>query len=129
MIAFLVRCPFCRRPKRVDEPRAADGAFPVVWCIACGLRFYAWLNDDGTCRAAHVGITGAGTHATRATGVEQALAGKRLDDATLTAASANAADSLDLMSDPYASGEYRAHLTRVLAKRALAQAAATAAQR
>ncbi|WIG57902.1 MAG: Aerobic carbon monoxide dehydrogenase (quinone), medium chain [Ktedonobacterales bacterium] len=116
-----------------DAPHAGTAyvkhRHPASGYAIVGVAAAVWLNDDGTCRAAHVGITGAGTHATRAAGVEQALTGKRLDDATLTAACANAADGLDLMSDPYASGEYRAHLTRVLAKRALAQAAATAAQR
>ncbi|MFI5272784.1 MAG: xanthine dehydrogenase family protein subunit M, partial [Ktedonobacterales bacterium] len=68
----------------------------------------------------------AGSHATRAASVEQALAGAALDAATLDAACATAADGLDLMNDTYASGEYRAHLTRVLTKRALQQAAEVA---
>ena len=84
------------------------------------------LNDDGTVHGARIGVTGAGTHAARASGVEQAIAGKTLDDATLTSAVASVTDGMDLMSDTYASSEYRAHLARVLTKRALMDAATRA---
>jgi carbon-monoxide dehydrogenase medium subunit len=81
------------------------------------------LGADGACEEARVAITGAGAHAARATGVEQALSGKQLDAATLAAATAGAAQGLELLSDSYASAEYRAHLAGVLARRALAIAA------
>ncbi len=58
----------------------------------------------------------------RATAVEQALRGKPFA-ATVADASAHAADGLDLLSDTYASAEYRGHLTRVLTLRALNEAA------
>lgn len=99
---------------------------PASGYAVVGVAAVVRLNDDGTCAEARVGITGAGTHATRATSVEQALAGRALDDASVAAASAHAADGLDLMSDTYASDEFRAHLTRVLTRRALAAAAAAA---
>lgn len=99
---------------------------PASGYAVVGVAAVVRLNADGTCAEARVGITGAGTHATRATSVEQALAGRAVDDASLAAASAHAADGLDLMSDTYASDEFRAHLTRVLTRRALAAAAAAA---
>lgn len=102
---------------------------PASGYAVVGVAAVVSLNDDGTCREARVGITGAGTHAARASGVEQALAGKALDAATIGAASASAADGLELLGDTYASKDYRAHLARVLTKRALTEAAQTARNR
>lgn len=99
---------------------------PASGYAVVGVAAVVRLNSDGTCAEARVGITGAGTHAARATAVEQALAGRALDDATLTSVSAHAADGLDLMSDTYASDEFRGHLARVLTRRALAAAASAA---
>lgn len=94
----------------------------AVAAVAAVIR----LAADGTCQEARIGITGAGTHAVRAQAVEQALIGKPLDESTVTSASATAPDGLDLMDDTYASREFRAHLTRVMAKRAILEAAANA---
>lgn len=101
----------------VKHPHPASG-YAVV-----GVAAVVRLGDDGTCQEARVAITGAGSHATRAAAVEQALTGKQLDAATLAAATAGAAQGIELMSDSYASAEYRAHLAGVLARRALAAAA------
>jgi carbon-monoxide dehydrogenase medium subunit len=99
---------------------------PASGYAVVGAAALVRLGDDGTCQAAQCAITGAGTHAARQTAVEQAVTGKALDDATLAAAAAHAADGLDLMSDSYASGEFRAHLAQVLTRRALAAATARA---
>jgi len=66
-----------------------------------------------------VGITGAGTKATRARGVEAALAGKTLDAATLKAAAEKAADGVDVQADLQGSVEYKTHLLKVYCRRAL----------
>lgn len=95
---------------------------PASGYAVVGVAALVRLNDDGTCADARVGITGASTHATRASGVEQALRGRAMDDATISAAAAQAANGLDLLSDPYASKDYRAHLAQVLTTRALRQA-------
>src|SRR5437879_12028541 len=50
------------------------------------------LDKQGVCSKAGVGVTGAGTRAVRATGVEAALVGKRLDAATVEAAAQEAAE-------------------------------------
>jgi carbon-monoxide dehydrogenase medium subunit len=55
----------------------------------------------------------------RAKGVEAALTGKRLDAAAIEAAAAKAADGVDVQADLQGSVEYKAHLCRVFAKRAL----------
>ena len=84
------------------------------------------LDNQGMVKQARVGITGAADHVTRAKGTEQALVGKKLDDATISAGAAKAADGLDCLSDIHASAEYRAHLVKVFAERAIRAAAGRA---
>lgn len=98
---------------------------PASGYAVVGVAAVVRLDDQGNCADVRVGITGAGSHAQRATTVEQALLGRHFESAVV-AASAHAATGLDLLSDTYASGEYRGHLTRVLTLRALNQAAAKA---
>ena len=80
--------------------------------------------DGGKCTKASVGITGAGTHAVRAKGVEAALAGKALDAASIAAAADKAPDGVDVQADLQGSVEYKKHLLKVFAKRAIEAAAA-----
>jgi carbon-monoxide dehydrogenase medium subunit len=77
------------------------------------------VDKNGTCTRASVGVTGAGTKAVRAKGVEAALTGKKLDAATIEAAAQKAADGVDVQADLQGSVEYKAHLCRVFARRAL----------
>jgi len=80
------------------------------------------LNDDNTCASASVVITGASVKPSRATAVENALAGKKLDEATIAAAASHAADGLELIEDIHGSKAYRAQMAGVMAKRALLRA-------
>jgi len=85
----------------------------------------AVLTMDGSKIAkASIGITGAGTKATRAKGVEAAIAGKNADAASIQAAASSAADGVDVQPDLQGSVEYKQHLLRVFAKRAIEAAAA-----
>ena len=79
--------------------------------------------EGGHCKVAHVAVTGVGSRATRAKGVEAALAGKALDAAAIAAASAKAADGIEMSADLQGSVEYKRHLTQVYARRALEAAA------
>jgi len=81
------------------------------------------LDGDGTCSSASVVITGASEKATRASGVEVALVGKKLDEATVAAAAAHASDGLALLGDIHGSKAYRAQMTTVMARRAILKAA------
>lgn len=99
---------------------------PASGYAVVGVAAIITVGADGNCQSARIGITGAGSHATRATSTEQALAGKPLDAQSVAAACANAADGVDLMGDTYASSDYRAHLVQVLAQRAILQAAQNA---
>jgi carbon-monoxide dehydrogenase medium subunit len=95
---------------------------PASGYAVVGVAAVIRLADDGICQSAWVAITGAGTKATRATAVEQALGGKQPSEDDLAQAATFAADGLDLMSDTYASADFRAHLAQVLTRRALAVA-------
>jgi carbon-monoxide dehydrogenase medium subunit len=83
-------------------------------------------GPDGACTAASVVITGSSVKATRATAVEAALIGQPLDENAIVAASAHAADGLELVEDIHGSREYRAEMSKVMVKRALLKAAARA---
>ena len=95
--------------------------YAVVGCAAV-----VTLDTDGTCTSASVVITGAAEKATRASTVEVALVGKKLDEATVAAAASHAADGLELMEDIHGSKAYRAQMATVMARRAITQAAARA---
>jgi carbon-monoxide dehydrogenase medium subunit len=75
--------------------------------------------DGGKCQSAAIGITGVSSKAYRAPKVESTLNGSSLDAKTLVAASAHAADGVDINSDLYASSDYRKHLAAVYTRRAL----------
>jgi carbon-monoxide dehydrogenase medium subunit len=92
-----------------------------------GVASIVTLDAQGICSDIRVAITGAGSKATRATGVEGALRGKRLDDATVAAAAEHAPEGLSLIGDLHADEEYRAHLAKVLTRRSIQKAAARAA--
>lgn len=70
-----------------------------------------------------VGVTGVAPAAYRAASVEASLRGSELSSATIASAAEKAADGVDPLSDIHASAEFRAHLARVQAKRALELAA------
>lgn len=96
--------------------RASD--FAVV-----GVAAQIALAADGSCSQARVGITGVAPTAFRATAVEDALRGSRLDADTLTAAAAQAATGVaDVQDDFHASAEFRTHLATVYTRRAVALA-------
>ena len=82
--------------------------------------------NGGTCADARVGVTGAGPKASRAASTENALKGQRLDAATIKRAAQSAGDGIDFNEDVHASGEYRGHLTKVMAERAITSAVSRA---
>ncbi len=92
---------------------------PASRFAVVGVAAVVTLDKNGTCTKAGVGVTGAGTRAVRAKGVEAALTGKRLDAAAIEAAAAKGADGVDVQADLQGSVEYKAHLCRVFARRAI----------
>jgi aerobic carbon-monoxide dehydrogenase medium subunit len=77
----------------------------------------------GVFQSARIGLTGASTHATRLTAVEQALAGKPATKETIASAAA-AATADELNSDIHASEDYRRAMIKVFTRRALEAALA-----
>jgi carbon-monoxide dehydrogenase medium subunit len=92
---------------------------PASRFAVVGAAAVVTLDKQGVCTKAGVGITGAGTKAVRARGVEAGLTGKKLDQATIEAAAQKAAEGVDVQPDLQGSVEYKSHLCRVFARRAL----------
>jgi carbon-monoxide dehydrogenase medium subunit len=110
---------------RVPIPAAGTGAaymkfpHPASRFAVAGVAAVIGLDAKGVCTKAGIGVTGAGTKAVRAKGVEAALTGKALDKATIEAAAQKASDGVDVQADLQGSEEYKAHLVRVFARRAI----------
>src|SRR5712692_3073721 len=95
---------------------------PASRFAVVGVAAAVTLDSKGACSKASVGITGAGTKAVRAKGVEAGCNGKKLDAAAIEAAAQKAAEGVDVQADLQGSVEYKSHLCRVFAKRALTEA-------
>jgi carbon-monoxide dehydrogenase medium subunit len=95
---------------------------PASRFAVVGVAAMVTLDRDGRCTRAGVGITGAGTRAGRARGVEAGLVGQVLDASAIEAAAQKAADGVDVQADLQGSVEYKSHLCRVFARRAIAEA-------
>ena len=105
-------------------PAGTGGAYlkfphPASRFAVVGAAAMVTLDAKGVCTKAGVGITGAGTKAVRAKGVEAGLVGKSLDQATIEAAAQKAAEGVDVQADLQGSVEYKSHLCRVFARRAI----------
>ncbi len=96
---------------------------PASRFAVCGVAAAVAVDGAGKCTAARVGVTGVGSRAVRAKGVEALLVGHALDAATIAAAAQKAADGIEINADLQGSVEYKAHLTRVYARRAIEKAA------
>ena len=84
--------------------------------------------EGGACTRAQLVIGGVAGAPVVATAASEALVGSALSEESIAAAAERAGEALsDPLSDTYASGEYRAQIARVLARRALATAQARAA--
>lgn len=105
-------------------PRGAGAAYlkmpnPASGFALAGVAAVLHLDDAGRCRRVRVGVTGVAPAAYRASGVEAALVGQEPTDALLAQAAALASDGVEANNDLHASADYRLHLARVLARRAL----------
>lgn len=80
------------------------------------------LDNDGTCSAASIVVTGAAMQTARASATEAALVGKQLTDEVISEAASHAADGLELVGDIHGSPEYRRQMTSVIARRTINRA-------
>jgi carbon-monoxide dehydrogenase medium subunit len=92
---------------------------PASGFAVVGVAANLLLSADGKCEQASIGITGVSAKAYRASGVESALSGAKLDAQTISNAAAHAADGIDINGDLFASADYRRHLAVVYTKRAI----------
>jgi len=76
-------------------------------------------DDNGNCKKASVAFNGVGTHAFRDTNVEAALVGQTISTDIIETAANKAAEGVDALSDHFASSDYRIHLAKIYAKRAI----------
>jgi carbon-monoxide dehydrogenase medium subunit len=117
----------------LPQPRTAAAYLkyphPASRFAVVGVMAVLRVEEDGRCLNASVGITGAGSHAVRASAVEQALADKMLTSALIESASRNAAEALDISDDLHFSAEDKRELCIVHVKRALTEAMSRANQR
>lgn len=79
---------------------------------------------DNYCVSARVAFTGVADIPFYDEKVSNALTGQTLNDETIAAAVASAAEGADILGDHFASEEYRAHLAQVYAERAIRAAIA-----
>jgi carbon-monoxide dehydrogenase medium subunit len=84
--------------------------------VGCAVRV---THNKGNCEKVRVAFTGVSATPFRDHGVEQALEGKVPDEQSVDAASNEAARDAEVMGDHFASQEYRRHLAKVYAKKAL----------
>lgn len=101
---------------------------PASGYAIVGVAAVVVLNDQGAITECRVGVTGAGPKAQRAATTESMLMGQTPTAETIKAAAEMAAENMELLSDLAASEEFRAHLVRVHARRALEKAVARAQQ-
>ena len=81
-------------------------------------------HSNGVANKVCIAVTGVAPVAFRAKSTESAITGKRIEAAQIDAACDKVdTEASDAMGDIHASGEYRRHLARVLARRALRKAA------
>jgi carbon-monoxide dehydrogenase medium subunit len=79
--------------------------------------------SDGVCEDVRIGLTHMASTPLRAGAVEEALRGRPLTAETIAAAAEQAAEGTDPPADLNAGEDYKRHLARVLARRALEDAA------
>ena len=115
-----------RVPIATGKVGAAYVKFPHPASRFAVVGVAAVLTMDGAkVGKASIGITGAGSQAVRAKGVEAAIAGKAADAASVQAAAEHAPEGVDVLADLQGSEDYKKHLLKVFAKRAMEAAAAS----
>ena len=100
---------------------------PATLRAICGIAVSVTLSAKGAVDACRVAVTGATAQPARLRAMENALAGRQPTAEVLSAAAAAAGEGLAFRGDHFASADYRRHLTRVLAGRALKRAVERAA--
>jgi aerobic carbon-monoxide dehydrogenase medium subunit len=80
------------------------------------------VGKDDRCEEISIGVTGVTDRAYRPVGVERALLGKRLEPKVIEEAASLVVQGVNVMGNIHGSADYRAHMARVYAARAIAAA-------
>ena len=91
-----------------------------------GVAALVTLDPRGNCQRVRIGVTGAGPRPVRARYSERFLRGRAPTEQNLRQAAQKASAGISFLGDLHGSAEYREHLTRVFAGRALEQAVSRA---
>jgi len=115
-------------------PRRSGSAYQKMAQQASGFAIVGaavslQLDAKGWCEEIGVGITGLADKPFRARAAEERLRGKRLTAKSIEAAAEVVTDGVEALADLHAAADYRAHLARVYAARAILDAAKKAALR
>ena len=115
-------------------PARTAGAYeklpnPASRFAVVGVAAEVSLDSGNAVQWARVALTGLASKVTRAAKVEQALQGKPADASTVKAASARAAEGLELRPDLTGSAAYKAQLAAVYTERAVLRAISRARER
>jgi carbon-monoxide dehydrogenase medium subunit len=87
----------------------------------------AWVSKaDGSIADARVALTGVGLKPELTRGVMEALVGTDGSDSAVASAAERAVEGMTVLEDLYGSVEYKTHLAKVMVRRALTQAIASA---
>ncbi len=97
-------------------------ANPASGYAIVGVAAVVTLAADGKVSAIRIGITGAGDVAYRPQSVENALVGSAPTEDAVKAAVESAVEGIELLSDIHAPADYRARVTKNLARRAVLKA-------
>jgi aerobic carbon-monoxide dehydrogenase medium subunit len=87
-----------------------------------GVAVSVRLDGKGRCEEIGIGVTGLSDKAFRAHAAEERLRGNKLTAKLIEDGAAQVADGIDPLEDLHADGQFRAHLARVYAARAIQQA-------
>ncbi len=94
-------------------------ANPASGYALAGVAAVVVLDRYGACSHVRVGVTGVASTAYRALQTERFLEGKEPGDEQIESAAQAASAGVEASSDIHAGADYRLHLARVLARRAL----------
>ena len=95
-----------------NAPRSSD--FEIVGIAVC-LK----LNHQGTCEDIAMGVTGITDKAYRARDVEEVLRGRKLEPKIIKEAASEIIHGVEVNENIHASKEFRSHIARVYANRAI----------
>ena len=87
-----------------------------------GVAAQLTLSAEGICQQAGVGLTNVGSTPLKATGAEDFLRGKTVDEANIQQAAQLAAEAAEPISDLRGPAEYKSAMVKELTKRALTRA-------